>query len=44
MGVSTAKILKIYPTLTASDLLSAELYYKHNASEIDEAIRENQEA
>lgn len=44
MGCSNTKILKIYPTLTASDLLSAELYYKHNATEIDEAIRENQEA
>ncbi len=44
MGCSNTKILKIYPTLTASDLVSAENYYKHNQEEIEQAIRTNLEA
>ncbi|MCU0424967.1 MAG: DUF433 domain-containing protein [Candidatus Kapabacteria bacterium] len=44
MGCSTAKILKIYPTLTASDILSAENYYSHNITEIEREIQENREA
>lgn len=44
MGCSNAKILKIYPTLTASDLVSAENYYQHNKEEIQKEIQENREA
>jgi uncharacterized protein (DUF433 family) len=44
MGCSNAKILKIYPTLQTSDILSAELYYEQNTAEIEAAILENQEA
>jgi uncharacterized protein (DUF433 family) len=43
LGMSDAKILEAYPTLTPADLHAAWDYASANAEEIDRAIRENEE-
>jgi uncharacterized protein (DUF433 family) len=44
MGVSEAKILDNYPTLTATDLVNAWSYASANPDEIDRAIDRQEEA
>jgi uncharacterized protein (DUF433 family) len=43
LGMSDAKILEAYPTLTPADLEAAWAYAAANAEEIDRDIRENEE-
>ena len=44
LGWSEARILENFPTLRAADLVNAWAYAAANQAEIDEAIRENEEA
>lgn len=44
LGVSEADILRCYPTLRAEDLANAWAYYHSHKEEIDQQIRENEEA
>jgi uncharacterized protein (DUF433 family) len=44
MGLSDTKLLKMYPSLTLSDLVSVRHYYEQNTEEIDTLILENQKA
>ena len=44
LGVSEAKLLDNYPTLTASDLVHAWAYADAHKDEIDQAIQENESA
>ncbi len=44
LGLSDAKILEQHPDLTPADLEAAWAYYARNRDEIDQAIRENDEA
>ena len=43
-GVSEADILRSYPTLRAEDLAAAWAYVRVHRSEIEQQIRENEEA
>jgi uncharacterized protein (DUF433 family) len=44
LGWSEARILENYPTLRAADLVNAWAYADAHADEIEQAIRENEEA
>jgi uncharacterized protein (DUF433 family) len=44
LGISEADLLRSYPTLRAEDLTNAWAYVRSHRSEIDLAIRENEEA
>jgi uncharacterized protein (DUF433 family) len=44
LGLSDAEILRRHPDLTQADLNTAWGYYECHREEIDEAIRDNQEA
>jgi len=44
LGTSEADLLQAYPTLTAQDLANAWSYYRIHRSEIEQQIRENEEA
>ena len=44
LGMSDADILAAFPDLTAADLVNAWAYAEAHPEEIDEAIRENEEA
>jgi uncharacterized protein (DUF433 family) len=44
MGLSEAKLLENYPTLTATDLVHAWNYASANSDEIDRAIVQQEEA
>lgn len=44
LGLSEADILRSYPTLRAADLAQAWSYAAEHADEIEQAIRENEEA
>jgi uncharacterized protein (DUF433 family) len=44
LGVSEAKLLKNYPSLCAEDLANAWVYARAYPSEIEKAIKENEEA
>ena len=44
LGVSDARLLEFYPGLRQQDLDAAWDYYRNHTSEIDNAIRENEEA
>ena len=43
-GVSDARLLEFYPTLTQADLAEAWWYYAENRAEIERDIREQDEA
>ncbi len=43
LGVADARLLEFYPSLSQDDLAAAWAYYRDNASEIDDAIRRNEE-
>jgi uncharacterized protein (DUF433 family) len=43
-GMSDERLLEAHPTLTQADLDAAWDYYAHHREEIDEAIRENEDA
>jgi uncharacterized protein (DUF433 family) len=44
LGSSEAQILQMYPTLRAEDLVHAWAYVRSRREEIDQAIRDNEEA
>jgi uncharacterized protein (DUF433 family) len=44
MGVNEAELLRSYPTLRAEDLTNAWAYYRAYRNEIEQQIRENEEA
>ena len=44
LGVSEAELLRAYPTLRAEDLVNAWGYLRGHRAEIEQAIRENEEA
>lgn len=44
MGVSEADMLRSYPTLRAEDLANAWAYYRAYRDEIEQQIRQNEEA
>ncbi|MBW4573492.1 MAG: DUF433 domain-containing protein [Tolypothrix carrinoi HA7290-LM1] len=44
LGMSDARILKAFPHLTAADLVNVWAYADANSKEIEQAIRENEEA
>jgi uncharacterized protein (DUF433 family) len=44
LGSSEAEILRAYPTLRAEDLANAWAYVRSHREEIDEQIRENEDA
>ena len=44
LGTSEAELLRSYPTLRAADLVQAWAYVRWNKDEIDQQIRENEEA
>jgi uncharacterized protein (DUF433 family) len=44
LGTSEADLLRSYPTLRAADLVNAWGYVRRNREEIDEQIRENENA
>ena len=44
LGFSDAELLQAYPSLMSSDLASAWAYVERNPTEVDQAIRENEEA
>jgi uncharacterized protein (DUF433 family) len=43
-GLSDAELLEAYPSLTLADLSAAWWYYAENRAEIEQAIREQEEA
>ncbi len=43
LGLSDAKILEAYPSLTSADLAAAWEYYATHREEIEHDIRENEE-
>ena len=43
LGVSESELLHAYPTLSATDLANAWVYAEANFSEIETAIRDNEE-
>jgi uncharacterized protein (DUF433 family) len=44
LGTSEAELLQCYPTLRAEDLANAWAYVRSHREEIDQQIRENEEA
>jgi uncharacterized protein (DUF433 family) len=44
LGTSEADLLRSYPTLRAEDLTNAWAYYRSHSNEIEQQIRENEEA
>ncbi len=44
LGTTEADILKSYPSLRAEDIVSAWAYYRSHKEEIEQQIRENEEA
>jgi uncharacterized protein (DUF433 family) len=44
LGTTEAELLRSYPTLRAEDLANAWAYYRGHRDEIDQQIRENEEA
>jgi uncharacterized protein (DUF433 family) len=44
LGTSEAELLQCYPTLRAEDLANAWAYVRSHQEEIDQQIRENEEA
>jgi uncharacterized protein (DUF433 family) len=44
LGLSDARILVHHPDLTAADLEAAWSYYEQHADEIDQAIRQDEDA
>ncbi|MFZ1640472.1 MAG: DUF433 domain-containing protein [Candidatus Contendobacter sp.] len=44
LGVSEADLLRAYPSLRAEDLVSAWAYVRSHRDEIDQQIRENEDA
>jgi uncharacterized protein (DUF433 family) len=44
LGTSEAELLRAYPTLRAEDLANAWAYVRSHRAEIEERIRENEEA
>jgi uncharacterized protein (DUF433 family) len=44
LGTTEAELLQSYPTLRAEDLANAWAYYRGHRDEIDQQIRENEEA
>lgn len=44
LGTSEADLLKSYPTLRAEDLANAWAYFRSHRDEIEQQIRENEEA
>ncbi|HEY7423268.1 MAG TPA: DUF433 domain-containing protein [Gemmataceae bacterium] len=44
LGLSDARILEHHLDLTAADLQAAWAYYERNREEIDQIVRENEEA
>lgn len=44
LGISEADLLHSYPTLRAEDLANAWAYYRTHRDEIQQQIRENEEA
>ena len=44
LGLSDDELLEAYPDLTREDLAAAWAYYEANRDEIEQAIRENDEA
>lgn len=44
LGTTEANILKSYPSLRAEDIVSAWAYYRSHKEEIEQQIRENEEA
>ena len=43
LGSSDAELLQMYPSISQDDLEAAWSYYRDHQSEIDEAIRKNEE-
>lgn len=44
LGIGEADILRAYPTINAEDLANAWAYYRSHRDEIEQQIRENEEA
>ena len=44
LGISEAELLRSYPSLRAEDLANAWAYVRRHRDEIDQQIRENEEA
>jgi uncharacterized protein (DUF433 family) len=44
LGTSEADLLRAYPTLRAEDLANAWAYFRAHKDEIEQQIRENEEA
>lgn len=44
LGTTEAEILRAYPTLRAADLVNAWNYVRNHRDEIDQQIRDNEEA
>lgn len=44
LGISESDLLKCYPTLRAEDLANAWAYFRSHRHEIEQQIRENEEA
>lgn len=44
LGMNEAELLRAYPTLRAEDLANAWAYYRTHRDEIEQQIRENEEA
>lgn len=44
LGTTEADILKSYPSLRAEDIVSAWAYYRSHKEDIEQQIRENEEA
>jgi uncharacterized protein (DUF433 family) len=44
LGTSEADLLRCYPTLRAEDLTNAWAFYRSHSDEIEQQIRENEEA
>ena len=44
LGASEADLLHCYPTLRAQDLVNAQAYARAHAAEIEQQIRDNEEA
>jgi uncharacterized protein (DUF433 family) len=44
LGTSEAELLRSYPTLRAEDLANAWAYYRSHKQEIEQEVRDNEEA
>ena len=44
LGISEAEILRSYPTLRAEDLVNAWAFFRSHRNEIEQQIRDNEEA